>query len=560
MLNKIFLFLVIAGIISVQAKEIRSIQPLFTEQTAALDDRILGAWPGIFGDSLIFSKSGDNFYRLEQKDKTGSKEFEVHLVKKNTDDNGWYFASLYPVFIQKSNNPDPAHVLPMFSFYRIRLSQDTITVQSLRYAWFRERAIKLEYIPAYVSIPGGLLLTAPTADLIRFFTANDSIAAMYTGALKFGRDGTSDKTGSTVKTDTSLAVGKQDKDLIKYLQDCLPAFPGKDGWLGGDGAISVPIDDEHVLWMFGDTFVGQKNQHVREGASMVSNTIAVSTCDPDTGWDIHYYWRGMYGDTPAPFFQTYTDRYRYWPQDAFRYKGAIYIALNKVGPGYGLNDDLGFENIGATLVRITGYEGQPPENWRIGYFPWSEVIEQHNWKGMAVHKGHLYLFTQFPDKKAFLRRVPLDHLDQPAEYMEYWSAARVWKQGMDTVGVQTVFEEHISGSGGSVTWHDDIAQWVLVHGPGWYAREIYMHTAPALTGPWSPGKVIYEVPERIEGNPEYHQDKFCYFAREHASFYDPDMKKLTFTYDCNIDPFTELIKKLDVYFPRVVQYVIEARN
>ena len=87
-----------------------------------------------------------------------------------------------------------------------------------------------------------------------------------------------------------------------------------------------------------------------------------------------------------------------------------------------------------------------------------------------------------------------------------------------------------------------------------------MHTAPALTGPWSPGKVIYEVPERIEGNPEYHQDKFCYFAREHASFYDPDMKKLTFTYDCNIDPFTELIKKLDVYFPRVVQYVIEARN
>lgn len=557
MLRKIFLFIVLAVTISAQSNGIRSIQPLYTEQNSVLDDRILGVWQGIFRDSLIFSRAGDNFYRLEQRGKNSTQEFELHLIRTDPVDDGQYFASLYPVIKQKANDPDATDVLPMYSFYRIVLSQDTIIVKILRYEWFRERVRKQQPIPAYAWIPGGLLLTDSTKELIQFFTEYDSTAAMYTGALMLGRDLTGRNSGLLNKTVPIYPDEKSEDELKKYLRDCLPAFLNKDGWLGGDGAISVPIGDKKMLWMFGDSFVGQKNQHTREGANMVSNTIAVSTCDPDTGWRINYYWRGMYTDTPSAFFETHTTRYRYWPQDAFRYNGALYVALNKVGPGYGLNNGLGFDNIGATLARITGYAQGSPKTWKIEYITWSEVIEQHNWKGIAVYKGYLYLFTQFPEKKAFLRRVPLDQLNQPAEYMEYWSADQVWKPGMDTVDVQPVFEEHISGSGGSVKWHEDLNRWVLIHGPGWYASEIYMHTAPALTGPWSRGKVIYEVPERTAGNPEYDQMKFCYFAREHAGFYDPELKKLTFTYDCNIDPFIELINRLDIYFPRVIQYIIE---
>src|SRR5690606_20414884 len=38
-------------------------------------------------------------------------------------------------------------------------------------------------------------------------------------------------------------------------QACWPRFPYRDGWLGGDGAWSVPLSRTRSLWLFGDTFV-----------------------------------------------------------------------------------------------------------------------------------------------------------------------------------------------------------------------------------------------------------------------------------------------------------------
>jgi hypothetical protein len=41
---------------------------------------------------------------------------------------------------------------------------------------------------------------------------------------------------------------------------CLPSFPDKDGWYGGDGAYSIKLDDKRVLWLFGDTFVSMRRE------------------------------------------------------------------------------------------------------------------------------------------------------------------------------------------------------------------------------------------------------------------------------------------------------------
>ncbi len=39
---------------------------------------------------------------------------------------------------------------------------------------------------------------------------------------------------------------------------CLPSFPDRDGWYGGDGAYSILLDDGRTLWLFGDTFVSDR--------------------------------------------------------------------------------------------------------------------------------------------------------------------------------------------------------------------------------------------------------------------------------------------------------------
>ena len=418
MLKKIFLLSVLAGMISLQSKEIRSIQPLYTEQTAVLDDRILGEWPGIMRDSLVFSRSGDNFYRLELRQTNRIQKFEVHLIRIDTTNSNQYYVNLYPSVTGIEKTIDPTYNLPLCSFYKIDLEVNKFTARALRYEWFHKRIVAGEKIPEYVWIPDGLLLTDSTEELLNFIIEHDTVKTMYMEPFEFSRTPDKERTGQRQQSGKHDAGQTKKTDFIKYFPGCLPEFPNKDGWLGGDGAISVPLNDRKVLWTFSDTFVGQMEQRTREGASMIGNTIAISTCDQDSKWDIRYYWRDMYKNDPSAYFQTFTDRYRYWPQDAFRYKGAIYVALNKVGPAPGSDGGLGFENIGASLARITQYDQISPEEWLIEFLPWSEVIEKHNWKGMVVYNDHLYLFTQFPERKTVLRRVPLDHLDQPAEFME----------------------------------------------------------------------------------------------------------------------------------------------
>src|SRR5271169_6162773 len=93
---------------------------------------------------------------------------------------------------------------------------------------------------------------------------------------------------------------------------CVHAFPYKEGWLGGDAVYSIPLPDGRSLWLLGDSFVGSVQQTSREGTKMVRNAIALSNCDPRTGWDIHYFWHAQYKKNPSPFFDLQSGDLWYW--------------------------------------------------------------------------------------------------------------------------------------------------------------------------------------------------------------------------------------------------------
>jgi len=253
MLKKNMILLVYTSLLFAESNEIRSIQPLYNEQTAVLDDRILGAWPGIFGDSLKFTRAGDNFYHLEIREKSKVQKFEVHLIRADTVQGGCFFVSLYPTGPSDKNYPDPTYILPLYSFYKIDLTEDVFSAKSLRYQWFKDRVLNQQLIPQYIWIPGGLLFTDATENLLNFITANDTAASMYTEHIAFSRNPTNDKTGHLNILEKLYQDEVQIDTLTNDSQNCRPVFPNKDGWLGGDGAISVPFDGQRVRLGFDST-------------------------------------------------------------------------------------------------------------------------------------------------------------------------------------------------------------------------------------------------------------------------------------------------------------------
>ena len=62
-------------------------------------------------------------------------------------------------------------------------------------------------------------------------------------------------------------------------------------WLGGDGASSVDLGNERVLWLFGDSFIGRGESRNRDDAFIVRNSIALqqgydpSSATIDFSWD-----------------------------------------------------------------------------------------------------------------------------------------------------------------------------------------------------------------------------------------------------------------------------------
>jgi hypothetical protein len=82
---------------------------------------------------------------------------------------------------------------------------------------------------------------------------------------------------------TACAAAQPAQPLSSGPALCLPSFPDRDGWYGGDGAYSIRLDERRHLWLFGDTFVSdQPGRRDRVGMQVVlGTTLAISTCTED---------------------------------------------------------------------------------------------------------------------------------------------------------------------------------------------------------------------------------------------------------------------------------------
>ena len=349
---------------------------------------------------------------------------------------------------------------------------------------------------------------------------------------------------------------------LKHPAQCLPDFPYKDGWYGGDGAYSIALDERRTLWIFGDTFVSEdKGRKDRIGMDVIlGTTLAVSTCSTNQKFSIQYFLKKKNGKFVSSFDETEW----LWPQDPFIAKGILYIPLLVIQGIPDTEPPYNFRVAGHKIARIKDFRADDPHSWPVDYLDWTHALAS-GIEALAttsvVYENYVYFYPLYRYAKDnvsisgnILARISTDHLDNPANYWEYWTRDGAWQKKLKPNEVKIIFPAGVSEL--SVRYHMQDQQWMAVYlSPENKGNKLLYSTATSPEGPWSPPATLIEtIAEVNTQSPLYDQHTFCYAGKEHRQF--AQNRNLVVTYVCNSsedisNPNSFLRKNLFLYRPVV---------
>lgn len=345
---------------------------------------------------------------------------------------------------------------------------------------------------------------------------------------------------------SSFAAGKQDAARP------LPQFNYTAGWLGADDAYSIAIGPRKSVWLFGDTFVGDRDTKLRsQNKTMVRNSVGISTCGSGGRCKMQYFWQEPADPKPRSFFDTGTDALWYWPLDGFLDGKTLYVALlvvqNKPGAGADAAFVFGFEIVGTKLATIEDVH-LSPEKWHVTI---QDLTDTHLWAGVSMvpQDEHVIWYTQVSEGEGHgfmtAMRVPRGKMAKPAGNWEYLNKDDQWVPGLAGSDAMHIIEQPISEM--SVRYHPSIKKWLaLSAGPEFPSPRAVVRTADSPVGPWSNPQTIYQFPEMKRDNPGYDKDTFCYAVKEHIEFAE---SRIAMTYACNSVVIAKAIANMNIYRP-----------
>lgn len=321
-------------------------------------------------------------------------------------------------------------------------------------------------------------------------------------------------------------------------------------WLGGDGAVSIDLGGERILWLFGDTFIATKPGQRRAGARIVHNSIALQRGrDPRTA-SITFAWGNGKGDAPASFFPERGGIF-YWPATGLRLQDGpliVFLYSLRATPGRGL----GFEVVGFAVAIIED-PNAPIEAWKPRLFDHPPLPFDRVPAAAIADDGYVVCLAISREGRhaAALVRFRASALTKgELTGGEWWGGDGVgWVSAslLGRKGPAIVMED--AGSESSLHWDRRTRSFLHVASYGFGATEIGLRTAPFIIGPWSSPVVVYHPPESDLPNP------FVYAAKAHPELVGPEPDDLLVTYVASSLDFSELISEQGEqsrYWPRFI--------
>jgi hypothetical protein len=348
-------------------------------------------------------------------------------------------------------------------------------------------------------------------------------------------------------------------------------FQRKEGWTGADGINTADLLDGRILWLFGDTWIGdiQQGRHAPE-AELVNNTLAVHETPKAGNWvppgpkDIRFFWGRSGRDNQAWIRPDSAGGSSwYWPagnglvvKDGFDGLRLLFF-MSKLSRRPGSNEMWNFSRSGNTLVMVAN-PGEKVSDWRIRTIS----VPVSLWRGEKIGWGvallsvpvsgeftgnYVYIYgideTDLGNKKLILVRSPAGRVDDTVAWQAYRGNG-LW----GTVESEChPIAEHLATelsvepvTIGKNRWY------VMVHSEDGFGSHILIRMAQHPQGPWSKPFPVYQV-QGIRNDTAL----FTYAAKSHACLSRPG--ELLISYVINAFDFDMLTQDADLYRPRFIR-------
>lgn len=325
-------------------------------------------------------------------------------------------------------------------------------------------------------------------------------------------------------------------------------FRRTQGWVGGDGAYSVPLSDNRALWLFSDTWVGHVRDGKRKDVTLVNNTVGVQD---STGADakLTFHIAKTDKDKPAALLTPPDKKGWFWLFAGHHAGGKLHVFLprfEKAGGGA-----FGFKQVDLWLGTISNPDAEPTK-WKVDYakVPFATFDDKRkvSFGSAALVVGdHVYVYGYeetptrfFPRRKLLVARAPKNEL---ADFKQWrFLADGEWKADAKAA---TGFTCEL-GTEFSVSYLPKLKQYALVTTENGLSAKIVARFAPSPEGPWSAPVVLYTCPEMKKD-----KKVFTYAAKAHPHLAGEN--ELVISYATNGFDLGTTINNADLYWPNFVR-------
>lgn len=326
-------------------------------------------------------------------------------------------------------------------------------------------------------------------------------------------------------------------------------FRRTDGWVGGDGAFSVPLGDGRAVWLFSDTWIGRVRDGKRKEVTMVNNTVGVQE---GMGADLKLTFAVQKGANgkPVAIFTPPDKESWFWQFAGHAADDKLHVFLPRFEKASG-PAAFGFKALDVWLGTVEKPSADPLK-WQPKYveMPFAALTGERKWafgSSVLTVGDHAYVYgyaeqsgKPFPARKLLTARVPKDKL---ADFKEWrFLADGEWKK--DAKDATPQFDKLAAEF--SVSYLPGLKRYAAVYTEHGLSDRVVGRFATSPDGPWSDPVLLYTCPEMGK-----RKGVFSYAAKAHPHLATGN--ELVISYVVNAFELGPVINDAGLYWPLFVR-------